>query len=324
MWNTLELHLPDVRAVIPYKDVFQRLKRLNKKLKIVVPSDKDWIIATTICKKLEKFYKTINLFSGRSYPTIHLFFRRVCEMKLALIDWSSSGTHDDDENEIVVKKMVDAMLLKLNKYWDKFCGILVVSCILDPRNKMDCVHYYFEKIYGDAAENEVESVTILLKEILDEYQNARVQISDSTVILQGSRKGTTPLIDGGEDDGFAISKRRKVRHVNLWCELDSYLEDDILDENENFDILQFWKVNMIYQTLRKFAMDVLAIPVSTVASESAFRIGGKVVSPHRSRLHAKTVEALMCLQHWMRDDLKGNINIFYIFLWYNIYTHISI
>lgn len=61
-------------VVIPYKDVFQRLKRLNKKLKFVVPSDDEWKMATIICEKLEKFYKTTNLFSGRNYPTINLFF----------------------------------------------------------------------------------------------------------------------------------------------------------------------------------------------------------------------------------------------------------
>jgi len=56
--------------------------------------------------------------------------------------------------------------------------------------------------------------------------------------------------------------------------------------------------------------DILAIPVSTVAYESAFSMGGRVVSLHRSRLHAETVEALMCLQNWMIGGMKGNTYFF--------------
>ncbi|KAK4362637.1 hypothetical protein RND71_017878 [Anisodus tanguticus] len=44
-----------------------------------------------------------------------------------------------------------------------------------------------------------------------------------------------------------------------------------------------------------------------VASESAFSMGGMVISSHRSRLHFKTVEALMCLQNWMIEDIKGTL-----------------
>ena len=77
---------------------------------------------------------------------------------------------------------------------------------------------------------------------------------------------------------------------------------------KQFDILDFWKKDFKYPTLRVIARDVLAIPISTVASESAFSMGGRVVSPHRSRLHAETGEALMCLQNWMiGETARGNV-----------------
>jgi len=64
-------------------------------------------------------------------------------------------------------------------------------------------------------------------------------------------------------------------------------------------MLDFWKKDLKYPTLRMIARDVLLIPISTVASESALSMEGWVVSPHRSRLHAKIVESLMCLQNLM-------------------------
>jgi len=49
-----------------------------------------------------------------------------------------------------------------------------------------------------------------------------------------------------------------------------------------------------YPTLQAIARDILDIPVSTIASEFAFSTGGQILSPHHSRLHWTTLEALMC------------------------------
>ena len=50
--------------------------------------------------------------------------------------------------------------------------------------------------------------------------------------------------------------------------------------------------------------DIYAILVSTIASESTFSTGGRVVSKHRSRLHPDTLDALMCAQSWLWKEKK--------------------
>lgn len=89
------------------------------------------------------------------------------------------------------------------------------------------------------------------------------------------------------------------------------MEDDPLPDDDCFDILNFWKSDLKYPTLQKIGRDILAIPVSTVASKSAFSKGGRIVSPHRSRLHAKNVGAMMCLQNLLTEDIKGDISLPY-------------
>ena len=54
--------------------------------------------------------------------------------------------------------------------------------------------------------------------------------------------------------------------------LDRYLLEPSEDPDvEYFDILMWWKMNSFrYRVISQIARDVLAIPVSTVASESTF------------------------------------------------------
>ena len=78
------------------------------------------------------------------------------------------------------------------------------------------------------------------------------------------------------------------------------------DENEYFAVLGWWKVaGTRFPTLRFIARDILAIPITTVASESAFSTNGRVLSEHHSRLTPQMLEALMCSQSWFRHNLKG-------------------
>jgi len=135
----------------------------------------------------------------------------------------------------------------------------------------------------------------------DPIVSTPLSTSDSLFSQKGSSEGNC-------QDRYAAHKKTKKRRVNLKSELDHYLEEDVMPDIKQFDILDFWKKDFKYPTLRMIARDVLAIPVSTVASESAFSMGGRVVSQHRSRLHAKTVEALMCLQNWMiGETVRGNV-----------------
>ena len=65
--------------------------------------------------------------------------------------------------------------------------------------------------------------------------------------------------------------------VESKSKLDRYLLESSEDPDvEDFDILKWWKMNSSrYQVLSQIARDVLAIPVSTVASKSAFSTGGE-------------------------------------------------
>ncbi|KAJ4972471.1 hypothetical protein NE237_005645 [Protea cynaroides] len=88
-------------------------------------------------------------------------------------------------------------------------------------------------------------------------------------------------------------------------QLDYYLEEPKLpfdDKYRQFDVLAYWRQNgSKYPDVARMAKDVLSIPVSTVASESAFSAGGRVIDKYRSKLLPSNAEALICLRDWMFD-----------------------
>ncbi|XP_050222351.1 zinc finger BED domain-containing protein RICESLEEPER 2-like [Mercurialis annua] len=78
-------------------------------------------------------------------------------------------------------------------------------------------------------------------------------------------------------------------------ELETYLNEAPVESE--------WKLNAgRFPILSRMARDILAVPISTVASESAFSTSGRVLDCFRSSLTPRIVEALVCTQDWLRAE----------------------
>ncbi|KAF7143240.1 hypothetical protein RHSIM_Rhsim05G0020900 [Rhododendron simsii] len=88
-------------------------------------------------------------------------------------------------------------------------------------------------------------------------------------------------------------------------DLDIYLEEGVYicqqGMDSEFDALEWWKANSLkYRILSKMARDILSIPITSVASESTFSAGSRVIDPYRASLATDTVEMLLCGADWVR------------------------
>jgi hAT family C-terminal dimerisation region len=113
-------------------------------------------------------------------------------------------------------------------------------------------------------------------------------------------------------------------------DLDNYLNESVFRNRDQgpFDILKWWKTNIVrYSILNKLARDVLCIPISTVASESTFSAGGRILDDYRSSLKESVVESLVCGSDWIRANTRAelqtvqasfsffNLFICYVIIW---------
>ena len=124
-----------------------------------------------------------------------------------------------------------------------------------------------------------------------------------------STQNATPETETNSLDAF-FSWNSSTSVASGKNELELYLEENTLPGSHDFDILAWWKQNGIkYPTLSLIARDILAIPISTVASESSFSTSGRIIGPHRNKLLSKTIETVICTQNWLYAGKKGMCNL---------------
>nr|GEW65675.1 zinc finger BED domain-containing protein RICESLEEPER 2-like [Tanacetum cinerariifolium] len=100
------------------------------------------------------------------------------------------------------------------------------------------------------------------------------------------------------DETFTVSS--SSTHSKDDCSMKIDLDDGFSEYLETQ--YGWWNQNMMkFPIVSQVAKHVLAMPISTVASESAFSTGERVIDKHRSSRTPKTAEALICAQDWLRS-----------------------
>jgi hypothetical protein len=148
----------------------------------------------------------------------------------------------------------------------------------------------------------IDKVKRTFKSLFNEYF---AQLNNSNNISQPPGQDHSQMATANDDDIFGDWDNHLIEQMQdqVTTELDRYLSERPISRSGDFDILNWWSTNSgTYPTLAAVARDVLAMPASTVASESVFSMGGRIVTDFRSRLGVESVEALVCSQDWYRGE----------------------
>ena len=225
---------------------------------------------------LKIFSDVTTKISGSKYVTSNIFFSELVKMQATI----TRMTLSQDEQK---KRMAISMKAKYDKYWDNVDNmnyLLYVAVVLDPRNKLAYVSYCIELIYGKGtgkSKEVVGKVSKTLDELFNHYKgklekrnvpNTHDNIFGENSSVIGEMDIDLELEFDKFDDGGQEIK----------SEVEIYLADAREKRDEKFDLLGWWKANSTkFPILSKLARHVLAMPISTVASESAFSTGGRVI-----------------------------------------------
>ncbi|KAL6638261.1 hypothetical protein ACP70R_025833 [Stipagrostis hirtigluma subsp. patula] len=192
--------------------------------------------------------------------------------------------------------------------------LIFVAAVLDPRYKLsEYVELAVDEMYGEGIGQKVWSaLNKCLHDLFQEY----------SAIYSPTSEATTPSSEAPQSNhgGQArmmkskVAKRMRLNNGSSSCsrgcrtELDKYLAEECEEDTKKFDILAWWKGQTSrFPILSKLARDVLGIPISTVASESAFSTSGRILDDFRTSLTPFMVEALVCTQDWFRRGTPVSI-----------------
>lgn len=211
-----------------------------------------------------------------------------------------------------MEDMIKKMKNKFDKYWGD-CNLLIsIAAVLDPRNKMKLIEWCFPEIYSEV--DAIEHIVIVretLRNLYNEYVEAhKKNIGEKDVqgdIQKESSTGTSSIVSGKTKGKVRAQFANYIKNVDsveqAKSELEVYFEEGVVfcEDEQEFDALSWWNTNNLkYRILSKMACDVLSIPITSVASESAFSAGGRVIDPYRANLGVETVQMLLCAEDWLR------------------------
>ncbi|KAL6890323.1 hypothetical protein ACP4OV_009086 [Aristida adscensionis] len=250
--------------------------------------DEEWEKVAAMEKFIKPIYDITCTFLRAKYKTANLYFLGVYKVYRLL---EVTKVHDN-----FMSSMVKDVKEKFDKYWSDYSMTLACAAVFDPRYKLRLISYCFGMIYGDAeASKRVESVVALLRRFLTEYENS-----------SGSSPVGTNVIDyhAKDDlfDGYAAPEQMSA--------LDWYLESPTVDLNTDLDVLEFWRgMSKCYPGLASLARDILAIPITTVATKSVFNVGEKVLNRRRGKLSPDLLEMLISLHDWTCPKDRNGIAV---------------
>ncbi|XP_009608079.1 zinc finger BED domain-containing protein RICESLEEPER 2-like isoform X2 [Nicotiana tomentosiformis] len=229
------------------------------------------------------------------------------------------------ENEdVVVQEITKNMKEKIGKYWGdphKMNKMIFISYVLDPRHMFHSLSFalaaMFEETKGVKIQEEVKTyMKTLFSEYIkmngDSYPSSPSSTSSSCPSSLSPTSSPSLCSSSSSFSKFMLDLKRHKSGgcIDLKTELDKYLGEDVEGEKDKFDVLGWWKLNSPrFPTLADMARDVLAIPISSVAYESAFSTGGCILDPFWSSLTPRLVQALVCIQDWLRNESTTPVKI---------------
>jgi len=235
-------------------------------------NDDQWNIVDELIILLKNFAAATEIFGGSNYPTLSLTYPIISN----LFQHLTLTKRKVKSSEVI--NVCDEIYLSMEEKWTDPGVTGLIASFLDLRFKdltfvttsqRREVHTHFKNLISKNQQNQ-------------QPENFLESSSSST-----SKSSALLLLFGNT---------QIVKPTNK-SELDKYLELPAVSIFENYDPLEWWKVNQnLYPTLAHQARIYLAIPSTSVPCERLFSVAGNTITDRRNRLVPSTVYNLLFLK----------------------------
>lgn len=279
----------------------------------------DWNVIEGLHDILGDFKNATTLLSGIYYPTSPLLLNQLFILANKISQYED---HTDWGS------MVSVMKQKLLKYFLKIPFGFLVAATLNPYLNATGVEILITQIseaFGldTALDNSfsVERIRVYnrdLKDLFDHYKlfygggsaqsSSRLFSGSGSSSSSGAHRQNRQEVMTNLMNQVLNESSKKSRFDTDLGELNIYLHTNFMaecptndiDAFEKIDLLEFWKQKESqFPVLACMARDILTIQASTVASESAFSLSGRIISARRTRLTPESVECCICLKDYL-------------------------
>ncbi|KAI7950304.1 hypothetical protein MJO29_008978 [Puccinia striiformis f. sp. tritici] len=289
-WNSTFL---TINSSLPFKRAFENLSLIDCNYKDC-PTQSQWYELSQMKTFLAVFHSATEDLSGTKYPTSILLFKTMIKLQ---------RTIDLAKENNTIGIAAGLMREKFDKYWGRMERFAQLAIIFDPRYKLEYLRYYFSSELKLSRPSSDSCVSQIKECLYDYYGTYAPQPSADNAAPTNENN---PTDEDDEDHGFKsflASTKGNTMGSSSTAELDLYLQEATiqLPKKKDLNLLDWWKANNgRFPHLSQMAKTILMVPMTSVASESAFSTGGRILDDYRSQLNPATVEALLCAQDWLR------------------------
>ncbi|KAG8072717.1 hypothetical protein GUJ93_ZPchr0006g42464 [Zizania palustris] len=325
-WNSTYLML---KHLIPYKSTFSVFiqTQYHPTERETLLSDAHWYIAEKVLTFLELFYDSTVALSAVYQPTSTKILHHILDF---------AGHLRKYENDDLLREIVVPMKSKYLKYWKNIPMLYAFAFIMDPRAKMrgftKALSLLSQLVGTDYSSylSEVRSnLTNLFNKYYSKFGSVIVQMPDQepstgkketdwgklygpSITESTSTSGFGSGISTSSSSPFFMTTsasallQAATSGTGIGSELSTYLDSDTVNQySDSFQILNWWNEHkQTYPVLSILAKDIITVPVSTISSESAFSLTGRIIEDRRRRLKPEMVEMLACIKDWEAADAR--------------------
>ncbi|KAL4561325.1 hypothetical protein LXL04_033489 [Taraxacum kok-saghyz] len=267
-----------------------------------VPELKDFEEIKKTIDFLEKFKTKTKKVSCSTKPLFHQFTREILDIELHLTTWSTDPSFAE---------MVPGMKENYDRYWGDYKKMSdFISSVQVP---IFVIHFYrTDSVHQEARYDYFREKWFVKPR--GRWRAFKTYLENYDTGLSSQQQIPQQVFDCDDDNDFFGNylNSRGVNSRMVETEPESYLNEPPINYNKNFDILSWWKLNGLqYPIVAQMAKDILGIQISTVASESTFSTGRRVITDYRFNFSVGIGEALICTADWTwksRTPIMDNVD----------------